>query len=104
MCLKEHLQLSNKKPAQFENGRRTQTFLPRKTNGPRARGKILNIAHHQGDANQNHSEETPPARQDGCDQTTENSRPGQGCGKQGPTASLVGGAAVGMVLEKLNIE
>ena len=29
---------------------------------------------------------------------------GKDVGKPGPTASLVGGAAVGMVLEKLNIE
>ena len=90
MCLKEHLQLSNEKAGQFENGRRTQTFLPRETNGPRACGKILNIAHHQGDANQNHSEETPPAHQDGCDQTTENSRRGQGRGETG-THCVAGG-------------
>ena len=66
---KQLIQL-NIKNIRLKMGRRTKkTFFQRgHVDGQQAREKMLNIANHQGNANQNHNEISPPTYQNGCHQ------------------------------------
>ena len=48
--------------------RHEQTFFERHTNGQQTHEKMLNITHHQGNANQNHDEISPHTCQNGSNQ------------------------------------
>ena len=48
--------------------RHEQTFLQRHTDGQQTHEKTLNITHHPGSANQNHSEISPHTCQNGSNQ------------------------------------
>ena len=66
---KELIQLNTKKNQimQLKMGRRhEQTFLQKRhTDGQQTHGNMLNIIHHQGNANQNHNEISPHNCQNG---------------------------------------
>ena len=49
-----------------KNGQKTRTDIsPKQTNGQQTHEKMLNITHHQGNANQNHNEISPHICWDG---------------------------------------
>ena len=54
-------------------------FQRRHTNGQQEHEKLLNIANHQGNANQNHNELSPYT----CHQKNTNNKCWQGCGEKG---------------------
>ena len=56
------------------------------TDGQQAHKKMLNIANHQGNANQNHNEILPHNCQNGHHQKNINNKGWQGCGKKGTLA------------------
>ena len=66
---RELLKLNKKKPSSKMGRRSKRTFFQRRhTDGQQAHEKMLNIANHQGNANQNHNEISPYTCQNGYHQ------------------------------------
>ena len=82
---KQLIQLNIKQTTQLKKGtRRTQTFFKREyVDGQQAYENMLNITNHQGNANQNHNELAPYARQNSYHLKKTNNKCCQGCGGKG---------------------
>ena len=80
------IQLSiEKQTPQLKNGQKTgiDIFPKRNADGQQAHEKMLNIANHEGNANQTHNEISPHTCQNGYHEKTTNNKYWQGCGETG---------------------
>ena len=68
-----------------------QTFLQRRhTEGPRARGKMLDVTGCQGNTDRHHSKTPPPTRPVGCNKKSDVTGAGEDVETPGPVRTAAG--------------